>query len=350
MATKTATIATTTGHLREHRRRGQKWDRDDIQTELRRLFKKKKDISSRRLRLTHSSLYGAAIHWFGSLRKAVESAGIDYDDRVSRRSKNHWSPQEVAQRLKDLRRRGEPIHHAVMDRDHAALMVASYRYFGGYGRAVSASGIDYFRKVRVRPQRTWNTRRVGAEIRQLKREGHGLWPGAVRRRKSYLLKAARQLIGSYKAAARAVGIKPSALCPPPFRKWSPDRVIEELQQMNEAGEDLHTMQLLVRRPSFYRTCCRRFGTYRKALSAAGIAYPPKAIRHWTEPVVLQSLRDLYRTGEDMRHRRVKRRHLPLYEACRHYFGTYVNAVRVAGINYDKMVERLLRKQRGALSA
>jgi hypothetical protein len=42
---------------------------------------------------------------------------------------------------------------------------------------------------------------------------------------------------------------------------------------------------------------------------------------------------------------MKTHRLPLYEAARYYFGSYTNAVRVAGINYDAIVRKHLRRRR-----
>src|SRR3954463_3090180 len=61
------------------RRKSTKWDETRISDQLRKLYRAKRDISSRTPRRTHSSLHAAAIHWFGSYRDAIKASKIDYE-------------------------------------------------------------------------------------------------------------------------------------------------------------------------------------------------------------------------------------------------------------------------------
>jgi len=325
------------------RRRHTKWSEARIAEELRKLFKAKKDISSRTLRKTHSQLHAAAIHWFGSYRNAIKAAKIDYG-KVSHRSENYWSRDAIIKELRQLHKRGVPLHHAAMERTHPHLVVVAYRYFGNYRKAISAAGIDYL-KVRVRPPRTWNRARVARELRVMHRNRQGLWERQVRRVKPYLPRAAKQLFGSYPAAARAAGIKLSLLQPPEYRFWSPERVIEALKKLNAENKPLYPAKLLETQPYLFRVAGKRFGSYRKALEVAGIDYPVRPLRHWSESLVLKTIRELNAEGADLRYSPAKKNRLPLYEAARYYFGNYINAVRVAGIDYDAVVKKHLRRSK-----
>ena len=330
------------------RRRLTTWDCDRICEELRKLFRAKHDISSRTLRRTHSKLHAAAIHWFGSYRKAIEAAKIDYD-RVSRRSKNFWNRESIIKELRRLHKAGQPLHHAAMERSHPHLVVVAYRYFKTYRRAVQAAGIDYL-QVRIRPPRTWDRSRVQRELKRMHRDRMGLWERQVRRTAPYLPRAAKQLFGSYPAAARAAGIAKDALVPPDYRYWSPQRVIDALQEMHRQNKPMYPARLMATQPYLLRVSAKRFGSYRKAIEAAGLEYPVRPLRHWSEALVLQTLRDLHAEGADLRYTPVKTKRLPLYEAARYYFGTYQNAVRVAGIDYDKVVARHLQRRKARPAA
>lgn len=380
------------------------WDRSRIIEKLRRLHRAGRDICSRQLRVSHPRLHSAAIHHFESYRAAVKAAGIDYD-RVCHAPEHHWSKQAVVDELR--KRKGKPLHQAAMERVAPALVMAAYRYFGNYRRAIEAAGMDYT-MVRVRAPRLWNPRRILAELRRAGKEGGGLWQGAIKRSKPSLLRAAQRYFGSYRLAARKAGIDLESLRPPDFRRWSPPKLLDELRRMHREREPLNPTHLRKAHPYLLRVCerrfgcyrkavtaagieydsvartlakpmpaetviirlkslCergkdlrygamakseprlldaarRRFGTYRAAVEAAGIAYPPlPPLRHWTEPLVLQTLRELNRADVDLRYASIKRCYLPLYEAARHYFGNYTNAVRQAGIDYDAVVRRHLRR-------
>ena len=382
------------------RRRLTQWNRPVIREQLQALAKSGEALNSRRIRQTHPHLFNASRHWFGSYREAVRSAGLHYAD-IRLQDPHRWSREGIVRELRRLRRAGEPMHPAAIGRDRPELVVAAYRYFGTYRKAVEAAGLDYT-TVRLRPQRTWDRKRVIAEIRRLKAEGRGLWARAVRTTDPYLTRAAKDHFGSYEAAAKAAGVEADALRPPPYRVWSKDHVLDvlraqakrdvgalaptrmraansylvraaaerfgsyrkaveaagvdygaiartylpamsapdviaRLKALSRQGKDLRYAGLNRLEPRLLNAARRRFGTYEAAVRAAGIAYPPlPPLRHWTEDAVLGTLRDLHARGEDLRYSAVKRFRLPLYEAARHYFGSYTNALRVAEIRYRPM--------------
>ncbi len=383
------------------------WDKQLIVRELRRWHRQNQDLCSRALRRVDLPLYGAARHHFGTYRQAIEAAGLDYQ-HIRRLIPGRWTRQTVARELRRLYRQGQALHHAALEKTRPELVQAAYRNFGSYRRAVAAAGLDYTR-IRVRPMPSWTKQRVVAELRQLHRQGHPLWKRALRHICPYLERAARRCFGSYQRAGRAAGIDPAALKPPSYRIWSPQRIVQELQQLDRQDRSLlKPVRLEAHWPQLLRACRRQFGCYRRALQAAGIDYaqvarvtaPPLSpeqilyrlqhleeqsadmrykpmerkhprlfnsaryrfgsyraameaagleypplppLRHWTRPLVLRMLRELDRQEADLRFRTMRKRHLPLFEAARHYFGTYLTAVKEAGIDYDQMVQEQLRR-------
>ena len=98
---------------------------------------------------------------------------------------------------------------------------------------------------------------------------------------------------------------------------------------------------------------RRFGSIKAASQAAGLRYERrggKEIGHWTEDLVLQTLRDLRRDGHDLRHRFMKEHSQPLFFAAKEFFGSCVNAVRQAGIDYWQMSQAHLASDRATARA
>jgi hypothetical protein len=382
------------------RRRFTKWNPQIIRKELRELFRGGKPMNSRRLRESRPTLFSAANHWFGSYRAAIEAAGLKYE-KIRLEDPNRWSRENIILELRRLRREGKELHHNAISQHMPELVTAAYRYFGTYRKAVEAAGIDYL-KVRIRPQRTWNKKRIISELKELERAGRGLWARSVRTTHPYLPRVAKEHFGSYPAAARAAGITPSAIKPPPYRIWSrqhvldtlkqiarkdinalaptrlreekpyivraaakrfgsyrkaveaagvdylkiarvyarsmPDHeVIARLQTLQQRGRDLRYSAIDQAEPRLLNAARRRFGSYSAAMQAAGIAYPPlPPLRHWSEKMVLNTLLNLHDRREDLRYRAVKKLRLPLYQAARYYFGTYENAVKVAGIRYTPM--------------
>jgi hypothetical protein len=384
------------------------WCEPTICQALRDLHRNGRPIWSRKLRETNRPLHSAAIYWFGSYRKAIDAAGLDYA-RIRQSTPGRWDRESVMRELRKLHRQKVPLHHASIERQRPDLVLAAYRYFGNYRKAVEAAGLGYDR-IRIRPMPTWDKPRIVRRLRELKKDGQGLWNRAVRRQSPYLDRAARRCFGSYERAAKAAGIESNSLHAPPYRFWSPQRIVEDLQGLRRKSRDaLKPAKLMAAHPRLLQACRRRFGTYRAALQAAGIPYaevcrvtaPPMAaeqvvqrlqglfehgkdmryskmaqshprllnaartrfgsyqaamiaaklsypptppIRHWTADLVLKTLRQLERRGADLRFRVVKETRVPLFQAACHYFGSYLAAVRNAGIDYSQMVDAQLHRQ------
>ena len=383
-----------------------RWNPPLILQTIRQLHKQKKPLWSREIRETNGALHSAAIHWFGSYRKAIAAAGIDYQT-VQRVVPGRWNPQNVQRELRRLHRNKVSLNHAALERENPALVLAAYRYFGSYGSAINAAGLNYDR-IRIRPMPSWDKKRVIQRIQELEKTKTGLWKRAVRRTDPYLDRAADRCFGSYKRAVRASGVSTDSLKPPPYRFWSPEQILDQLQSTYHKNPRLlKPCRLTGKKQRLLRACRRRFGSYRRALDAAGIAYgevvtpPPmtadeittklsnlfergrdlrysqlretnrrlldasrrvfgsyqKAIRaagldyppappmrHWTAQLVLKTLKELHRKNVDLRYRHFRKARLPLFEAARHYFGTYLGAIKVAGIDYSEMVARQLARE------
>jgi hypothetical protein len=392
-----------------------RWNKSLIKKELRRIHAHGEAMNSRAIRQSHSQLFAATLHWFGSYRAAIEATGLNYE-KIRVQDPHRWNRQAITDEIRRLHREKKPLHHSAVGRDCPEMVTAAYRYFGTYRKAVEAAGLDYL-KVRVRPLRTWNKKRVIAELKSLHHKQGGMWMRSVRKSNPYLPRVASAYFGSYNTAARAAGIQAGDLTPPPYRKWSAEHVLEELKRLAKedvkqlaptlmrekhpylvrsakkrfgsyrravekvgvdylsiarvyarpmpAYEVVAQLQLLQQRgkdlrynamgrsnPRLLNAARRRFGSYEKAMRIAGIAYPPlPPLRHWSEKLVLNTLLALHDRGEDVRYRSVKIHRLPLYEAARYYFGSYTNAVRVAGIGYTRMAktQRLSERRRKLLA-
>jgi len=392
-------------------RSSDRWNSQLIVQTLRSLHRQNKPLWSRQIRQANAPLFAASIHWFGSYRSAIEAAGIDYGS-IQKSVPGRWNTKTVRRELRRLYNDKQSLHHAALERDNPALVLAAYRYFGSYGSAITAAGLNYNR-IRVRPMPSWDKKRVIHRIKEIEQNKTGLWKRAVRRVDPYLDRAADRCFGSYKRAARLSGVSPDKLQPPPYRFWSPEKIVDDLRQTYQQNPRLlKPARLVGKKRRLLRACRRRFGSYRKALDAAGISYgevvmPPamtaaeiiaklselfergkdlryshlrdsnrrlleasrrvfgsyeKAIvaagldyppappmRHWTANLVLKTLKDLHRKHADLRYRQFRKARLPLFEAARHYFGTYLGAIKLAGIDYSEMVCEQLHRELPARS-
>jgi hypothetical protein len=174
-------------------------------------------------------------------------------------------------------------------------------------------------------------------------------PTHLRSTRPYLFRVCGRRFGNYRKAVTAAGIEYTSVAKVLHRPMPAGEVVTRLQTLFERGKDLRYAPMTRCEPRLLEAARRRFGSYREAVIAAGIAYPPlQPLRHWTEPFVVKTLRELNRAGVDLRYANIKRCYQPLYQAARYYFGNYVNAVRQAGIDYDRVVKTHLRRSRGRM--
>lgn len=186
------------------------WNKERIVAELKSLHKKGSSISYNKLAKKNQSLVSAAAYHFGSFKKAVERAGIDYA-LVSRRPR--WTKQLVIQLIKKARRSHEDLNWAAVTtrRDElgkAAFAAIQPRLFGSWARALHAAGLD---SDDVSRYRRWSRSAIVFDLKSRSANGDDLNSGAVQRDDPGLHAAALRHFTSYDLALKAAKIKPSAV-------------------------------------------------------------------------------------------------------------------------------------------
>src|ERR1044071_47889 len=99
------------------------WDKERILQKLKQLHKSKKDLSYNALCRTMQPLLSAAAYHFGSYRKAVERAGIDYAN-VTRRPR--WTKPRIIALIKKAKRAGQDLHWSAVTKRRDELGKAAF--------------------------------------------------------------------------------------------------------------------------------------------------------------------------------------------------------------------------------
>jgi hypothetical protein len=188
-------------------RRKRKWTAERILQRIQELHKQGEDLSHSAAKRNHQYLVVVAINsrFFGSWREAVEAAGIDYED-VSKHE--YWSRERISERIRELHAVGDSLSHEDAKRNHGALVSAasSPRYFGSWGGAIRASGLDY---DLIRKINRWNRDKIIKAILDLHNEGKSVNNSAMRRM-GYrgMMEAANrpENFGSWGEAVKAAGL------------------------------------------------------------------------------------------------------------------------------------------------
>jgi hypothetical protein len=241
------------------------WDKERILKTLRALYKKGGNLSYNRLAKEKQSLVSAAAYHFGSYRRAVEKAGIDYA-AVTRRPR--WTKVAIIKLIKEARRRDDDLHWSAVTKRRDELGKAAFaslqpRLFGSWDRALHAAGLD---ADDVSRYRKWDRETLVAELKERAAEDAPLNSGALQHDDPGIHAAAVRHFGTYDKALKAAGLDPTALRQ--RRRWTKEIVAQELRAFGRKNE-INDASLRRGSPALYGASLRYFGTLAAAKKAAG---------------------------------------------------------------------------------
>jgi len=248
------------------------WDKDEVVRSLKKLHRSGVDLSYNALAKRKQSLVSAAAYHFGSYRKAVEKAGVDYAE-VTRRPR--WNKNAIIGLIKEARRKSEDLHWSAVTTRGDELSKAAFaslqpRLFGSWDRALHAAGLD---ADEVNRYRKWNRDSIVFELKQRHRDHEPLNSGAIQREDPGLHAAAVRHFSSYDGALRAAKVDPQKVRE--RRSWTRDEVVRGLKQAQRSGKPLSDSAVRRDHPALYGAAVRLFGSFTSARTAAGIQWKRK---------------------------------------------------------------------------
>lgn len=138
------------------------------------------------------------------------------------------------------------------------------------------------------------------------------------------------------------------------RRWTRERLLQEIQDLWEAGESLSTRNMSRLGYSGMVTAAYRpelFGSWRNAILGAGLD-PKQALgrrRKWTRERILSRIKQLHAAGHDLSYAAAKReyQYLVVVASGPRYFGSWDAALEAAGLDYHR-IRRRRRWTRGKI--
>ena len=245
------------------------WNKEQIIAALRKLHRSGAELSYNALAARKQSLVSAAAYHFGSYRKAVERAGIEYAE-VTRRPR--WAKSSIITLIKTARREGQDLHWSAVtvrgdELSKAAFASLQPRLFGSWDRALHAAGLD---ADEVNRYRKWTKNSIAFELRQRSRDHEPLNSGAIQREDPGLHAAAVRHFSSYDGALRAAKIDPEKVRE--RRSWKKEDVLRGLKNMHRSGKPLSDTVVRREHPALYGATVRLYGSFTAARAAAGIRW------------------------------------------------------------------------------
>lgn len=141
--------------------------------------------------------------------------------------------------------------------------------------------------------------------------------------------AARRIFGSWRNALQAAGIAPQQVLT--WERWSPAQILVMIRHLARRGCPLTTYQIERRYHNLVSAARRHFGSWTKAVLAAGVE-PTKLQRvvPWNPDRVIEAILTRALRNESLAARGVEPR--SLLEAGQRFFGDWPAAVSAAGLD------------------
>lgn len=126
------------------------------------------------------------------------------------------------------------------------------------------------------------------------------------------------------------------------RKWDRDSIRRTLRELYRQGVDLSYSAMARRNQALVSACNFHFGSYRHAVTMAGLDYQQFIKKPWwTKPWVIRLIKQAHRQKQDLSWRAVSHRqdalgHAAIAAARPRLFGSWNAALRAAGLDPDKV--------------
>lgn len=239
----------------------EQWSEEKVLERLRQLMNE--NIPAEKIRTLDTKVTAAARKRYGSLRRAMVTAGFQISPRrrtaecVIAAIRTRYSEKENSEKEKiGLRGFGDK-----------RLATAATQFFGSWAEAVEAAGLTDRITVK-KPPRRWTRREVIQGIVQW----HTTWGSleAIENEKTGLIGAARYHFGTWCRALEAAGFRCKN------RRWTNENIIEDIKQRLEAGASLSSDDHS--NINLASAAHRFFGSWPAALQAAGVTSKPRKPR------------------------------------------------------------------------
>ena len=119
--------------------------KSDWITEIKEIYRRKPNASSRWLQLNHSNLHHQGTWIFGDWDSALRAAGFDPEEK---RIEKVWSADRVIREMRKIRAAKQPLYAWYALQNYRTLFRAGLRYYGSWTAALRAAGLGHARILR----------------------------------------------------------------------------------------------------------------------------------------------------------------------------------------------------------
>jgi ribosomal protein L37E len=269
-----------------------------------------------------------------------------------------WTPEYVMDRLHHMHKRGMPLHSTAVQKSEPALLTTAIRLFGSWDEALANADVPVEATRLRQAAAPRDAESLVSFLKARASEGKPLSYKSMQSDHPGVLCAIRKVFGGYREALKAGGFDASVLCKRgrsvsayPTR----ESIVDAIRRRQSEGKKLNASSV-AQSPdgdsALHSRAVRMFGSWRKALSEAGI--DPDAVSAWkyrAPDAVLGAIRGRIAAGVPHGAKHVlkgENADTSLYAASVRHFGGWVNALKAIGISYRPPRRKALYATRDAV--
>lgn len=308
--------------------------------------KNPKHLSPRNVFLNNRAFMGRAERLFGTWQKAVEYAGINYE-KV--RKTKRWSKEKIKSEIMKREKSGIPLNAGEVKRDDNKLFCAGIKYFGSWGGAIRAAGLKYSRIIKQQKGvkrefgegGSWSAEIIKQEIMNKHKKGERLNSYYIQINESRLFYAACEYFGGWKSAIESCGLDYSTI----RRKsenYTNSIILKKIVKFAEDGNSLNYSSAERRDSVLLREALIRFGSWENALKMAGIETEGIRLRKkWDKETVLNEMEKFEKRYGIIKSYKLLQNNHALYKSALRHFGSIRCAIEVynAGKNKNEVPKK-----------
>ncbi len=181
-----------------------------------------------------------------------------------------WNKDAIALEILSMYESGENLNYSSVATNNLSLLRAATRYFGAWEDAVRFAGLDY---DSIRRYKSWSRDRIIARVKDLHAQGVDLsWRNVCLNVDPQLAAAAtkKSHFGSWREALEASGLNYDEIRK--YREWDDARILDMVRAFHRDGKELNAKNMELEDITLITAARRRFDSWHKALTAAGLDY------------------------------------------------------------------------------
>ncbi|MDG4850264.1 hypothetical protein [Peribacillus frigoritolerans] len=330
------------------------WSIEKVHQEIKLFYDKGEELTPKNVRKKYSGLYYAAIRHCDSWEKAVNGAGLIYENLVIQ----PWTAEKVIQEIKNVLNKGEDLSAKNIRDKYTSLFNAARRYFGSWKEACEKLGLEVEGRIR------WDNERVIKEIKMFHERGESLHSRNVQRKNLPLLKAGKRYFESWDNALSIAGFDCNEIkkkgreegfnlrskntqakyTSEDFVSEQRNIIVKEILELHKEVDLLSHEYLVKNKSGLLHRMRRYFGSTTKAMNAADIDYEEiKKINSikWNRKKISSEILRIKENNEPLNVSYIIKNHRNLYRAAVNHLDSWENALGLLGIDYDKIKREVL---------